>query len=473
VEDVELVEKMHELSEKRSKGVRPKCSFCTSAVLAGAQAGEAEDATLTCSTCGPICARHHALLHIAGPPTFRCHEVNEAPMDLIAVNAIPHSYEICPKHGCEMDLYDKAKEAPVCELCVSAFSRKDITARIIREEDKMAYFMEKEAKKAKEEDAKMMAKKTAQEREEERKKNEIREIASLHESLNAKADKCREIIAKSQALHKSGVLTKDVKGLAEMREEVKKIFADSHKALEEMQKQAEESIDKMIADADQLLSSRYQASETLIEAATDASARASSISLESKDVRAMVVKRLKDLQSQLNGVESLPNEPLEVSALLTMDKPGTLDKVQLVRIQPNNKGLFAAAAAAAAPAAPSEPESPEPMEDEDEILERIRAKLKAEEDSSRRSRENGRYSTIRSAVSSDMDDEMKRQAIGAIIFERGMDVLGVEFDTVFSISAAFLEKNSVDHILSDLSSPADFNRELRAIYEFLKETKKL
>jgi len=115
------------------------------------------------------------------------------------------------------------------------------------------------------------------------------------------------------------------------------------------------------------------------------------------------------------------------------------------------------------------------MEDEDEILERIRARLKAEDkkDGSRRSRENGRYSTIRSAVNSGMSDEMKQQAIGSIIFERGMDVLGVEFDAVFAISAAFLEKNSVDHIISDLSAPADFNRELRAIYEFLKETKKL
>jgi len=478
VEDVETVQKMRELVEQRRGGVRPKCSFCKSAVLSGAQAGEAEDATLMCSTCGPICARHHALLHIAGPPMFRSHEVNETPLELVSMNVIPHAYEICPKHGCEMDLYDKSTERPMCEVCVASLSKRDVANRIIRDEDKTAYFMEKQAKRAREEDAKMKAKKSAEELEAEEKRNEIKQIGEIHESLRAKTEKCREILQKSRALQESGALTREVKGLAEMREELKNIFAESHKALEEMQKQAEESIAKIIDDADGALKARYEASETLLRGADEASERSVRMSLEQKNVRKLVMKRLKDVQDQLNTIDALPVEPLEVSALLTMSKGDSMDKLHLVNIQANNRGLFAGVGAAEPAAASSEmSDSPQPVSDEDEdaILERIRAKLKEEErkDTGRRSRENGRYSTVRSTINSGMSDDMKTQAVGSIIFERGMDVLGVDFDEVFTVSSAFLEKNPLERILSDLNQPADFNLELRAIYQFLKETKKL
>jgi len=175
-------------------------------------------------------------------------------------------------------------------------------------------------------------------------------------------------------------------------------------------------------------------------------------------------------------VETLPVEPLEVAQLLTFEKPDGIDKLNLVRIRQNEDGLFAASKRARTDeeAAP-EPEPAAVEEDDDVVLDRIRAQLKAEDEKNRdrRNRENRNFSTIRSAVSPGMDDDMKRQAIGSLIFERGMDVLGAEFDEVFEVSAMFLEKNSVEHILSDLSQPADFHLELRAIYQFLKEKKKL
>jgi len=475
VEDTEVVEKMRELSELRKKGVRPKCSFCASAVLAGAQSGEAEEATLVCSTCGPVCARHHALLHVAGPPTFRCHEVSETPMDLLPMNVIPHAYDICPLHGCEMDLFDKARDVPICELCVRGIKAADIKSRVIREEDKVAYLMEKEAKKAKEEDAKRMEKKSEEERKEEQKKNEIADIEKLHNALSEEVGKYRETLDKSRALYNSGALTKDVKGLSEVREDIMKTFAEAHKALEEMQKQAEADVAKMLDHADELLSSRYAASNVLLDGAAEASTRAVSVSLEAQDVRLMVLKRLKQLQDQLKSISSLPTEPLEASALFEVQKTDNIANLHLLTIRQNDKGLFAA------PERPAEEEKEAaaaaavPMEDDDTILDRIRAKLKEEysKDRSRRSRENDRYSTLRSAVNSGMSDGMKSEAIGSVLFERAMDILGVDFEAVFAISAAFFEKNSLDHILEDLSSPADFNLELRAIYEFLKETKKL
>jgi len=476
VEDKEIMDKMHDLAEQRSNGVHLKCSFCTSAVLAGAQVGEASEATLVCSTCGPICERHHALLHVAGPPTFRCHEVNETPMELLPLNVIPHAYEICPRHGCEMDLFDKAREVPMCELCVKGLRKNDINNRIIREEDKTAFFMEKEAKKAREENARLQEKKSREERLAEQKRHEIEEIEKMHKSLAEEMTKCRDSLGKSRSLYESGVLTRDVKGLPEMREEVKKIFADSHKALEEMQKKVEEDITKMIDDADTALKTRYDASMTLLEGAADASSRAISVSLENQDVRLMVLKRLKQLQDQLGGIDSLPTEPLEASALFTLEKPDDIAKLHLVRMKRNEKGLFAAVERPTEPGK-APPEEPEPMSDEDDdtILDRIRAKLKDElsKDRSRRSRENDRYSTIRSVISSSMSDVMKSEAIGSVILERAMDILGVDFEAVFVISSTFFEKNSLDHILSDLSSPADFNLELRAIHEFLKEKKLL
>jgi len=68
---------------------------------------------------------------------------------------------------------------------------------------------------------------------------------------------------------------------------------------------------------------------------------------------------------------------------------------------------------------------------------------------------------------------MKREAIAAIIFERGESVLGAPFEEVIMVAETFSEKNSLEHILDDLSAPADFNREMRAIYAFLKKTNKL
>jgi len=476
VEDTDLIEKMRELAEQRSNGVHLKCSFCASAVLAGAQVGEASEATLVCSTCGPICARHHALLHVAGPPTFRCHEVNETPMELLPMKVIPHAYEICPRHGCEMDLFDKSREKPLCEMCAKGLRKSDVASRIIREEDKMAFFMEREAKKAKEESARLQERKSREDREAEKKRQEIEEIEKLHKSLTDEMSKCRESVDKSRSLFESGVLTRDVKGLAEMREEVRKVFADGHKALEEMQKAVEDDIAKVIDDADKMLKTRYEASLTLLEGAADASSRAVSVSLESQDVRLMVMKRLKQLQGQLGSIDSLPKEPLEASALLTIEKPDDISKLHLVRVKGNDKGLFAAIVPPESKGkeAPEEPEVA-PDEDDDVLLDRIRAKLKDDlsKDRSRRSRENDRYSTLRSAVNSGMSDAMKSEAIGSVLFERAMDILGVDFEAVFVISTTFFEKNSLDHILSDLSSPADFNLELRAIHQFLKEKKLL
>lgn len=330
--------------------------------------------------------------------------------------------------------------------------------------------MEKEAKRAREEDARILEKKSAQEREEEKKRDEIKQIAELHDGLQAKATKCREVLQKSRDLHKSGALTKNVKGLEEMREEIRKIFAESHKTLEDMQRQVEGEITKIVDDADHVLASRYEASQTLLEGAVDAASKASSMPLESQNVRMVVMKRLKDLQDQLSSVESLPSEPIEVSSLMTMQKQDSIDKLHLVRIQQSETGLFGASKPAGGEAKAS---SPEPMEDDETILKRIRAKLRKESSSSSRSRDNGRYANIRSSVGSGMSDDMKAQAIGSIIFERGPDVLGVDFDEVFAVSAAFLEMNSIDHIMSDLNSPADFNLELRAIHQFLKETHKL
>jgi len=214
----------------------------------------------------------------------------------------------------------------------------------------------------------------------------------------------------------------------------------------------------------------------LLEGAADASSRAVSVSLESHDVRLMVMNRLKQLQEQLGSIDTLPKEPLEASALLTIEKPDDISKLHLVRVKGNDKGLFAAIVPPESKGKEA-PEEPEPMADEDDdvLLDRIRAKLKDDlsKDRSRRSRENDRYSTLRSAVNSGMSDAMKSEAIGSVLFERAMDILGVDFEAVFVISTTFFEKNSLDHILSDLSSPADFNLELRAIYEFLKETKKI
>jgi len=481
VEDTEILEKMKELCEQRHKGVRPKCSFCTSAVLAGAQAGEAAEATLVCATCGPICARHHALLHIAGPPSFRCHQVSETQMELIPLTLIPRSYEICPKHGCEMDLYDKARDASVCELCVAALGKREVSTRIIRDEDKMAYLMEKEAekqaKKAKQADDEAKKKKSQEELDAERKRNEIKQIEELHGELAGEMKKCSETLDKSQSLFSAGAFTKDVKGLAEMREEIKKIFADGHKALEEMQKQAEEGITNVIDSADALLNSRYEACRVLLDGAADASAKAVSVPLETPEVRLMVIKRLRQLQDQLKSIESLPVEPLEASSLITLEKPDSIEKLSLVRVHQNDKGLFSVAKRARTEAdeKPEEPAAAAESDDEDAILDRIRAKIREEykKDSSRRNRENSRFSTIRSAVNSGMSDAMKSEAIGAVLFERAMEVLSVDFDAVFTISAKFFEKNSVDHIMSSLSNPADFNAELRAIYELLKETKQL
>ena len=56
----------------------------------------------------------------------------------------------------------------------------------------------------------------------------------------------------------------------------------------------------------------------------------------------------------------------------------------------------------------------------------------------------------------------------------GGDVLGTDdFDVVSAVTGMLFEKNTVEHILHDLSAPADFNRELRALHQFLMETGKL
>jgi len=476
IEDTDTISKMKQLAEQREKRIRPKCAFCTSATLAGAPPEESQEATLVCATCGPICARHHALLHIAGPPTFRCHEVSEQEMELLPLmDLVPHQYEICPKHGCEMDLYDKKTKRAICEVCASSINKNEVAARIIREEDKMAFLLEEESK-AKERVA--MEKKSREERLREQEKSERDQVAALQQSLAESVKSCDEVLEKSQSLYSTGKLTGEVDGLTAVREDVRKLFAETHKALEEMQKQTEEEISKVIADADKTLTCRYEASKALLKEAQETSRRAAGVPLDEADVRAMLIKRLRDVQNSLKIVQSLPVEPVPVANLFTLkQQPDALKSIKLATVVPAEGGLFAAAsdavesepAAAAAAASDDQP----PMEDDDTILERIRAELKKDESDSRRSRENGRYSTIKSSLSSGMPDSMKREAIAAIIFERGESVLGAPFEEVIMVAETFSEKNSLEHILDDLSAPADFNREMRAIYAFLKKTNKL
>jgi len=475
-EDTELIEKMKQLAEQQAKGVRPKCAFCTSAALAGAQPEESQEATLVCATCGPICARHHALLHIAGPPTFRCHEVREERMELIPLmDFVPHQYEICPKHGCEMDLYDKKTKKAICEVCASAISKNEVASRIIREEDKMAFLIEEE-NKAKERVA--MEKKSREERLLEQEKSEKEQIASMQKALAESVKNCDEVLEKSQSLYSTGKLTGEVEGLTTVREDVKKLFAESHKALDEMQRQTEEEINKVIQNVDKSLAARYEASKALLKEAQETAKRATAVPLDEAEVRAMLIKRLRDVQNSLTIVQSLPVEPVPVDNLFTLkQQPDALKTLHLTTVVPAENGLFAnpqgggeePAAAAAAAASPDQP----PMEDDDAILDRIRSELKKKESDSHRSRENSRFSTIKSSINSGMSDSLKREAIASIIFERGEAVLDAPFEEIIMVAETFSEKNSLDHILDDLSSPADFNREMRAIYRFLKETKKL
>jgi len=474
VDDVEIIEKMKELEEQRHSGMHPKCAFCTSAVLAGAQLEEASEATLVCAVCGPVCARHHALLHIAGPPTFRCHEVSETPMELLPLmNVIPHQYEICPKHGCEMDLYDKKTKSLLCEVCAAGLAKGDANARIIREEDKMAFLME-EADKAKERVA--LEKKSKEERLLEQEKQQKQQVASMQEELDASLKKCTGILEQSHKLFEEGKLTREVDGLAAARDDVRKLFAQSREALDEMEKQTLADMDKMVDGADEQLRSRFDASHELLAEAQDAASRVSTIPLDTPDIRAMLISRLGDILKSLKKVESLPVEPLSAKNLFNLEqKPEAIKQLAIAKISPVEGGLFASVSASSPPegaASPSQEEQP-PMEDEDSLLDSIRAKLKSEDTASRRSRDNGRYSSIKGSVNSGMSEFMKREAIAAILFDRGESVLGAPFEEIITVSEVFLNKNSVDHILEDLSSPADFNLEMRAIYAFLKQTKAL
>jgi len=467
VEDLEIIDKMKQLSEQRSKGTKPKCAFCTSAVLAGSQPDEASEATLMCSTCGPICARHHALLHIAGPPTFRCHEVSEKMIDLLPMNVIPRHYEICAKHGCEKDLYDKKTKTSLCEVCASGLPKKDIGTRIIREEDKMAFITEEDTKAKK---RVALEKKSKEDQLLEQERAQKKQIASLQEDLATTLKKCSETLEESQKLHAAGALTRNAEGINETREEIRQLFAEGHETLNEMEKQAQREIDRLIENADELLTSRYSAAQAVLRDAQESSSRIAGVTIDTPDIRGMVIRRLQDILKSLQGVSSLPAEPQKASNLFTLNKqPDAVKMLHIASVTQAENGLFSSAASSSAAAEPEEPQPP--MEDDDTILERIRAKLKSQETESQRSRENSRYATVKSSVNSGMDDDMKREAIGAILFDRGESVLSASFEEVIMVTECFLEKNSLDHILDDLSSPADFNREMRAIYAFLKETK--
>jgi len=372
-----------------------------------------------------------------------------------------------------MDLYDKKTKSLICEVCASAIPKRDANTRIIREEDKMAFLME-EANKDKMRIA--MEEKSKEERLQEQEKNQKAQVASLREDLDMRLKNCSQILESSQKLHAEGHLTREAEGISAVREEIKKVFVESHKELEEMEKKAQEEIDKLISGADEVLSSRYSASRALLDEAHAIGGRTATVSLDTPEMRAIVIKRLQDILESLKKVEALPVKPSQASDLFTLKtQPDAMKKLQIATIVPAENGLLNSVASAE-PISLSRVGSPEPqpeMEDDDTVLDRIRAKLKAEESSSRRTRENGRFPTVRSSVNSGMSDDMKREAIGALIFDRGEDVLAAPFEEVIMVTEAFLEKNSLDHILEDLSSPADFNREMRAIYQFLKETHKL
>ena len=498
VADTEMCARLEELAEQERKGVAAKCAFCMSAVLAGVQA-EAEDAALVCATCGPVCARHHALLHVAGPPTFRVHDVRAAPLALVPVlDRVPQHYEVCRRHGCEMDLFDTVLEQPLCEMCATAFARRNNTARIIRAEDKLAFVLKKEAEAEARAAAAEATRRSEAEAVRDQAAQERAKLAGLRESLAARAAHCGDVLARSRELHAAGRLTTGADGLAAFRGRVRELFVESRAALDELERSLEADVECVLACADARLQQRYEAAATLLAEAQATLQRTAALPLDAADAtRVIAMKRLRDVLEALDRIERLPTAPAAVDSLFTAQlNPEAVKKCRLVALCPCDD--LAEATRGKLRLQPGDSDSgsqgmnkddddddkkkdddekEDEEEDEDAILARIRKEL-ADEDrrhgNQQARRDNGRYSSLRSAVGAGMGDGMLQETIAMVIYERSGDVLGTDdFDVVSAVTGMLFEKNTVEHILHDLSAPADFNRELRALHQFLMETGKL
>lgn len=496
--DTEMCARLAERAEQERRGVCAKCAFCMSAVLAGVQA-EAEDAGLVCATCGPVCARHHALVHVAGPPTFRGHDVRAAPLALVPVlDRVPAHYEVCARHGCVMDLFDTVLEQPLCEMCATAFARRSNMARIIRAEDKLAFMLKKEAEAEARAAAAAATRRSEAEAARDQAAQERAKFAELRESLAARTERCSGVLARSRDLCAAGQLTREAGGLAEFRGRVRELFAESRAALDEMERSLEADVERVLACADARLQQRYEAAATLLAEAQATLQRTAALPLDaSAATRVIAMKRLRDVLESLDRIERLPTEPAALDTIFTAQtNPEAVKKCRLVALCPcadlreatRGKLLLPLGDADACEDAKKDDddddshgsdkdEDSDDDEDEDAVLARIRKEL-ADEDrrhgNQQARRDNGRYSSLRSAVSSDMGDSMQRETIGMVIYERSGDVLGTDdFEVAAAVTGMLFEKNTLEHILRNLSTPADFNRELRAIHQFLIQTGRL
>lgn len=504
VPDAEMAARVEQERAQEQAGTRARCAFCMSAVLAGVQK-EAEEATLVCATCGPVCARHHALLHVAGAPTFRAHDVRAAPLALVPVlDRVPQHYEVCARHGCEMDLFDTVLAQPLCEMCATAFARRSNTARLIRAEDKLAFMRQREAEAAARAAAAEATRRSEAAAARDQAAAERARLADLRATLEARAAHCGGLLARSQALRDTGALTTAAAGLAEFRGRVRQLFADSRAALDEMERSLGADVERVLACADARLQERYAAAATLLADAHATLARTAALPADAApETRVVALKRLRDVLESLDRIERLPTEPAALDALFTAQiHPDAVKRCRLIALCPaddlreatrgqlllqpgdgssdsgddddDGKGKGKGKSGSSGSASDREDEE---EEDEDAKLARIRKEL-AEEDrrhgNQQARRDNGRYRSLRSAVDAGANEGLLRETIGMVIYERSGDVLGTDdFEVVSAVTGMLFEKNTLDHILNDLSTPAELNRELRAIHQFLVETGRL
>jgi hypothetical protein len=265
-------------------------------------------------------------------------------------------------------------------------------------------------------------------------------------------------------------MTTKVAGLSEFQNETTKAFADYRSNLAKREKEVQSEVQQIISDTDEQLRVRYSAAETLLKDAQGLLDTMSEISPATSDGRLVVAKRLHSMTEMLARVATLPSTPQDLGTLFafTVD-PAVVKRSTVVKLTPS-AALFSAAAKDSAGAAAS-PAAMVDDEDDDTLLGRFRSRLKVEDelDSTREDRDNSRFQSIRVMLSSGMDPAMQRETIGAIIFDRCEQVLGTGADVdVFAVSSTFLEKNTLDHIMENLSTPAAFNREIRAIHLLLQ-----